>query len=154
MMAGSQKQTAQTRDGADEAMISDQKRFKADARAEANAGLQQQALSVLSALGQETRLKAFRLLAVAGEDGIGAGLLAQELGTPHNTLSTHLAILTRAGLVSSERSGRNITYRIVPQSLGDLLVFLLDDCCNAVPKTCVPNELLQSLLPDTSHSDK
>jgi len=123
----------------------EQERLAADRRDDGALVAQQQALLILSALGQETRLKAFRLLSVAGDEGIGAGGLARHLGTPHNTLSTHLAILSRAGLIASERSGRNITYRIVPESLSNLLLFLLDDCCNAMPEACMPKSLLERL---------
>lgn len=155
-MAGNQRQAAKTAAETETSNLSDVERFEADGRAEqpdANQPedgqteeMQQQALAILAALGQETRLKAFRLLSVAGDEGIGAGTLAKHLGTPHNTLSTHLAILSRAGLISSERSGRNITYRIVPESLSDLLLFLLADCCNAMPEACMPKGLLDRML--------
>ncbi len=137
-MAESQQQAVRTDNDAEQSDRVDQERFRADSQ-------QEQALAILSALGQETRLKAFHLLSVAGNEGIGAGSLAKQLGIPHNTLSTHLAILTRAGLVSSQRSGRNITYRIVPESLSNLLLFLLADCCNAMPEACMPKGLLEHL---------
>ena len=138
----------------------DQQQFVADLAEDCQLGqigqvdLHNQALQILSALGQETRLKAFRLLSVAGQEGIGAGALAKKLGTPHNTLSTHLAILSRAGLIESERSGRNITYRIIPESLANLLVFLLSDCCNAMPEACMPQGLLESLQANVQCSDQ
>ncbi|WP_245418452.1 ArsR/SmtB family transcription factor [Cohaesibacter intestini] len=144
-MAERQRQATKTANEAAQTDLVDQARLEADCREENALVAQQQALMILSALGQETRLKAFRLLSVAGDEGIGAGGLAKHLGTPHNTLSTHLAILSRAGLITSERSGRNITYRIVPESLSNLLLFLLDDCCNAMPEACMPKSLLESL---------
>lgn len=162
-MAGNQRQAAKAAAETETSNLSDVERFEADGRAEQPEAIQpedgqpedgqteemqQQALAILAALGQETRLKAFRLLSVAGDEGIGAGALAKHLGTPHNTLSTHLAILSRAGLISSERSGRNITYRIVPESLSDLLLFLLADCCNAMPEACMPKGLLDRMLAD------
>lgn len=96
--------------------------------------LQQQALQTLSALAQSTRLEAFRLLAISGHQGITAGAIARHLGTPHNTLSTHLAILQKAGLISSERIGRNVTYYLVPGSLTSMIDFLNEDCCTAMPE--------------------
>nr|WP_321445340.1 metalloregulator ArsR/SmtB family transcription factor [uncultured Cohaesibacter sp.] len=137
-MVETQQRAVQTDSDIERSDLLDQERFHEDSQ-------QEQALAILSALGQETRLKAFRLLSVAGNEGIGAGSLARQLGTPHNTLSTHLAILTRAGLISSQRSGRNITYRIVPESLSNLLLFLLADCCNAMPEACMPKSLLEHL---------
>jgi DNA-binding transcriptional ArsR family regulator len=38
-------------------------------------------------------------------------VIADTIGAPHNTLSTHLAILVRAGLLRSSREGRTIIYR-------------------------------------------
>jgi predicted transcriptional regulator len=56
-----------------------------------------QALAALAALGQPTRLAIFRLLVRKEPDGLSAGGLADAVGCPHNTLSTHIAILARAG---------------------------------------------------------
>ena len=98
--------------------------------------LQPQALAILAALAQHTRLEAFRILSVAGPSGMGAGSIAKTLATPHNTLSTHLAILQRAGLIRSTKQGRNVTYFIVPESLGALIFFLQQDCCGAMPAQC------------------
>ena len=69
------------------------------------------ALAALAALGQPTRLSIFRLLVRKEPDGLSAGALAAAVGCPHNTLSTHVAILARAGLVNGTREGRSITYR-------------------------------------------
>ena len=69
------------------------------------------ALSALAALSQQTRLDAFRLLVRHEPEGLPAGDIARHLDVPANTLSTHLAILARAGLVTSERHGRVIQYR-------------------------------------------
>src|SRR6185503_17133915 len=61
-----------------------------------------QALSAFGALSQETRLEIFRQLVRLAPDAIPAGDLARDLDVPASTLSSHLAILHRAGLVSSE----------------------------------------------------
>src|SRR3954467_15630555 len=68
------------------------------------------ALSALAALGQPTRLAIFRLLMQREPDGLPAGTIAEDIGCPSNTLSSHLAILARAGLVRGERNGRSIIY--------------------------------------------
>ena len=60
-----------------------------------------------SALAQETRLDAMRVLANAGQEGIAAGDLAVRLGLPPSTLSFHLAALEQAGLIASTRRGGN-----------------------------------------------
>src|SRR3974390_2769035 len=69
------------------------------------------ALAALAALGQPTRLEIFRLLMRAEPNGLAGGRLAEEIGCPHNTLSSHLAILARSGLVRGRRDGRSIIYR-------------------------------------------
>lgn len=94
---------------------------------------QSRAQIILSALAQETRLEVFRLLSQAGPDGMGAGAIAKALDVPHNTLSTHLSILQRAGLIRSERQGRNIIYFGLQDCLSDLMAFLQDECPQAMP---------------------
>jgi len=87
------------------------------------------AIQVMSALAQPTRLEVFTHLARARPDGLTAGALADRVGTPANTMSVHLAILSRAGLVSSVKSGRNVTYKAEPDAVRDLALFLMHDCC-------------------------
>ena len=64
------------------------------------------AISALAALAQPTRLAIFRLLVKHEPLGITAGVIAETVGAPHNTLSSHLAILVRAGLLRSSRGAR------------------------------------------------
>ena len=59
------------------------------------------AVNALSALAQTSRLQVSRLLVQNSPAGLAAGEIALKLAIPHNTLSTHLAILTRAGLLLS-----------------------------------------------------
>lgn len=94
------------------------------------------ALAGLAALGQPTRLAVFRLLVRQEPDGLAAGAIAAAVGAPHNSLSTHLAILVRAGLVSSARSGRSIVYRADLSGMRRLVGFLLADCCGGRPEVC------------------
>ena len=94
------------------------------------------ALAALAALGQPTRLQIFRLLMRAEPAGRQAGAIAEALGCPHNTLSSHIAILARAGLVRGTRDGRSIIYRADLDGMRALLSFLLDDCCRGHPELC------------------
>ena len=100
----------------------------------------------LAALAQESRLSTFRLLVRAGGDGMPAGAIAESLGIPHNTLSTHLATLTNAGLIRSRREGRSIIYSVDFEGTRSLLGFLLEDCCQGAPEVC--NPVLDSVLAD------
>jgi len=96
------------------------------------------AIDALSALAQSTRLETFRLLVSQEPDGLPAGEIARRLGVPQNTMSAHLAILTRAGLVSVERHSRSMIYRAQLPSVRELVMFLLKDCCNGQPELCAP----------------
>ncbi len=96
------------------------------------------ALSALAALGQETRLEAFRLLVRAGPSGVPAGEIAERLGAVQNTMSAHLKVLQQAGLIESSRDGRSIRYVADMTGLRDLLAFLLEDCCAGSPELCQP----------------
>jgi ArsR family transcriptional regulator len=104
-----------------------------------------QALSAFGALSQETRLEIFRQLVRLTPDSIPAGELAHDLDVPPSTLSSHLAILQRAGLVKSERQGRTILYSADLDGARDLVEFLVKDCCRGQPERC--DQLLKAALP-------
>lgn len=70
---------------------------------------------VFSALGQSTRWRAFQLLVATGDDGLLQHEIAAALDVPKNLLSVHLKVLQKAGLVSAERKGREVTYRMRPE---------------------------------------
>jgi len=94
------------------------------------------AISALAALAQPTRLAIFRLLIKHEPIGITAGVIAETVGAPHNTLSSHLAILVRAGLLRSTREGRTIIYRSNVEGMRTLIGFLVSDCCDGHPELC------------------
>lgn len=94
------------------------------------------ALSALAALGQSTRLEVFRLLMRHEPRGLSAGAIAESIGSQQNTLSTHLAILARAGLVRGTREGRSIVYRANIGGMRALIGFLVTDCCDGHPELC------------------
>lgn len=83
----------------------------------------------LAALAQPIRLKVFRALVVAGKAGLTPGAISEALDVPANTLSFHLKELAHAGLVSQERSSRNIIYRAAFDRMHELLVYLTENCC-------------------------
>ncbi len=95
-----------------------------------------QAITVMSALAQPTRLAVFSLLARADDEGLTAGELAERTGTPANTMSAHLTILAHAGLATSRRAGRNIFYSSVPDAIRQLTIFLIRDCCDGCAVVC------------------
>lgn len=95
-------------------------------------------IGALAALAQGTRLDVFRLLVKHEPEGLPAGELARVLTTPHNTMSTHLAILSRAGLVSGERHSRSIIYRANLDALREVMTYLVKDCCGGRAELCAP----------------
>lgn len=107
-----------------------------------------EAIGGLAALAQETRLQAFKILVRHEPEGVAAGELARLLKVPQNTLSTHLAILSQASLVSSERQSRSIMYRANLEAVRGIVLHLLNDCCNGRPELCAPliEELTTSRL--------
>ena len=102
-------------------------------------------IDALSALAQSTRLDTFRLLVSREPDGVAAGELARLVAIPQNTMSTHLAILARAGLVRGARHSRSIVYRADLPRFRQIMLFLLADCCGGRPDLCAP--LIADLAP-------
>ncbi len=86
-------------------------------------------INALAALAQPHRLKAFRALVVAGREGLTPGTIAGDLEVPAATLSFHLKELMHAGLVTQERSGRNLIYRAEYACMNGVLAYLTDNCC-------------------------
>lgn len=97
-----------------------------------------EAIAALSALAQSTRLETFRLLVRHEPGGLPAGELARLLDVPQNTMSAHLATLSRAGLVVGGRQGRSIIYRTRLDRLREVTLFLLQDCCGGDAGLCAP----------------
>lgn len=104
-----------------------------------------EALACLAALSQPTRLETFRLLVRHDPEGLPAGEVARQLDVPQNTMSTHLAVLTRAGLLRSERLSRSIVYQANLERLRGMMLFLVKDCCGGRADLCQP--LIADLLP-------
>ncbi|ATN34963.1 transcriptional regulator [Rhizobium sp. ACO-34A] len=97
---------------------------------------QSEALVIFAALSQETRLRIVRTLVVVGAVGMAAGALAEKVEVSPSNLSFHLKELERAGLVTPQRESRSIAYRTNNERLGDLLRFLMEDCCGGQPDIC------------------
>ncbi|WP_439112655.1 ArsR/SmtB family transcription factor [Hydrogenophaga sp.] len=98
-------------------------------------------VQALGALAQETRLRIFRLLVVAGPSGLTPGHMSEALGTAPTALSFHLKELSQAGLIARERDGRNLIYRAAIPLMNDLLGFLTAHCCQGQACLDVPTQL-------------
>lgn len=86
-------------------------------------------IRALSALAQDHRLAAFRLLVQAGEQGVAAGVLAEKLDVPPSSMSFHLAQLANAGLVTQRRESRSIIYCADYAAMNVLMGYLTENCC-------------------------
>ena len=94
------------------------------------------ATDALAALAQASRLDVFRRLVRVGPDGLPAGEIARALDVPANTMSAHLSILHRAGLITARREGRSIFYSVDFDGIQALMTYLVDDCCQGRPELC------------------
>jgi len=103
------------------------------------------AVDALAALAQTTRLEAFRELVRSEPHGLPAGEIARRLNVPQNTMSSHLAILNRAGLLTAERRSRSVIYRADLTAVRGLVLYLLRDCCAGRPELCAP--VIEALAP-------
>ena len=88
------------------------------------------AIEAFNALAQETRLSVFRLLVTP------AGAIAKQLSAAPSTLSHHLSLLERAGLLRSWRGQLQIFYATDYEGVRQVLSFLMEDCCNGRPEIC------------------
>jgi DNA-binding transcriptional ArsR family regulator len=95
------------------------------------------AIKVLGALAQESRLEIFRLLVTAGPQGLAAGRVGEILDLAPATLSFHLKELANAGLVTARQEARFIFYSVDYERIAGLLAYLTQNCCQGMPAACV-----------------
>jgi ArsR family transcriptional regulator, arsenate/arsenite/antimonite-responsive transcriptional repressor len=99
-----------------------------------------QAIDALAALAQEHRLALFRLLVQAGDTGMAAGFIAENIGVPASSLSFHLAHMERAGIITRERRGRSLNYTANYAAMNALVGYLTENCCS-MGTGCAPAAL-------------
>ena len=92
------------------------------------------AVAVLAALAQETRLSIFRLLVQRGPEGLAVGEIAERLRLAGATLSFHLKELAHAKLVAARQAGRFIYYSANYRTMDGLIDYLTRNCCQGA--TC------------------
>ena len=94
------------------------------------------AASRLEALGNPTRLKIYRALVRAGEEGMSVGRLQAKLDAAASTLSHHIKALVIVGLVTQTREGTTLVCHANYPVMRDLLGFMVEECC--AEGTCPP----------------
>ncbi|MHA7900490.1 MAG: ArsR/SmtB family transcription factor [Henriciella sp.] len=92
----------------------------------------------LMSIAHDGRLSAFRMIVKAEPEGLSAGDLAQRLSVQPNTLSAQLNILCASGLVTRKRKGRSIIYKADLAALNELVLYLIEDCCEGRDEVCAP----------------
>lgn len=106
---------------------------------------QDAAIEAFSALAQTSRLAIYRMLVNVGPDGLTATAISKRIGVVPSTLSGHLAVLKRAGLLTATRHSREIHYAANLGVMNALLSFMLADCCGGQVENC--SEILTLLDP-------
>jgi ArsR family transcriptional regulator, arsenate/arsenite/antimonite-responsive transcriptional repressor len=108
------------------------------------------AIAALAALAHETRLAVYRMLVEQGPDGLPAGVIAERLGMPASTLTFHVQMLHRAGLLTQRRVSRQLMYAADFGNMNALVSFLTENCCGCGVAACLPSPA----IPATSKSRK
>ena len=97
---------------------------------------QERAIETFSALAQDSRLAIYRLLVREEPLGLAVGEISRRLDIVPSTLSGHLGLLKRAGLLKSTRHQREIHYAANLHAIGNLVRFMLEDCCGGKVENC------------------
>lgn len=83
----------------------------------------------LASLGNPLRLKLYRALIRAGDEGLPCGVLQEKLGVAASTLSHHIKQLLDAGLLRQERQGTTLYCQAHYPAMNSLVGYLVDECC-------------------------
>lgn len=117
--------------------------------------MEEQVITRLQALGHPKRLAIFRLLMRRYPDRVAAGELGAALDLRPSTLSTYLASLLQAGLITQTRAGTSLRYQLDMTATRQSFDYLLNDCCRGRPEICQPDPIFapigQRPMPDHSY---
>ncbi len=89
------------------------------------------AASLLSQLGNETRLKIVRELVRAGRTGMAVGEVQKKLEIPNSTLSHHINHLRSVGLIRQKREKTVLRCFVEYDKIEQIVKFLTEECCAA-----------------------
>ncbi|MBJ3764584.1 helix-turn-helix transcriptional regulator [Maribius pontilimi] len=87
------------------------------------------AAPLFGVLSNSDRLDVIRALVEAGPDGMSAGAIARKIGASPSRASFHLAALSESGFAIRERRSRSLNYCVNFKTIGALMIFLMEDCC-------------------------
>jgi ArsR family transcriptional regulator, arsenate/arsenite/antimonite-responsive transcriptional repressor len=97
---------------------------------------QEDAIEAFAALAQDSRMSVFRLLVCEEPHGLPVGKISRRLNIVTSTLSGHLGVLKRAGLLVATRHQREIHYAANIAAVNRLVTFMLEDCCKGQVGHC------------------
>ena len=89
----------------------------------------EEAAAQLESLGNPVRLRIYRALVRAGNNGMPVGRLQTKIDIPASTLSHHLRSLLDAQLITQERQATSLICRASYPSMNALIGYLSDECC-------------------------
>jgi len=84
---------------------------------------------LLAVIGTEPRLRIVRALIAAHPDGLVVGEVADALGMGGSSLSHHLDRLKMERVVTVERQGTFLRYRVDMALLRELVNWMASECC-------------------------
>ena len=99
-------------------------------------------IAALAALAHEHRLAIYRALVEQGPEGLAAGQIAEHVGLLPSSLTFHLQHLTRAGLITQRRMGRQLIYATSFRVMKEVVGYLTENCCqgsNVCAPGCTPS---------------
>lgn len=94
------------------------------------------AISAFGALAHEHRLAIYRALVKRGPDGLAAGAISSKLDLPPSSLTFHLQVLQRAGLIERRRQSRLLIYSADFPAMNSLVAYLTENCCVETGESC------------------
>lgn len=106
-----------------------------------------QVIEALGALAHEHRLTAYRLLVEQGPQGLPAGTIAERVRLLPSSLTFHLQVLHRAGLILKRREGRQLFYSADFEAMNSLVGYLTENCCAGSGEVCCTSECKPSAAP-------
>jgi DNA-binding transcriptional ArsR family regulator len=86
--------------------------------------MRENADAVFAALADPTRRQVLRLVAEQGP--ASATLLERELPVTRQAIAKHLAVLSRAGLVTRQRAGQEVRYALAPEPLDEASAWITE----------------------------
>ena len=109
-----------------------------------------QVIEALGALAHEHRLTAYRLLVEQGPQGLPAGTIAERVRLLPSSLTFHLQVLHRAGLILKRREGRQLFYSADFEAMNSLVGYLTENCCAGSGEACSSEACATACKPVTA----